>query len=91
MPMLEGDLKGMLNKDEHIAHFQTDKRYLAEMLSLSINLNSVHRIRDDSLYHITGEHLDLKPANVLVDDHGRLYLSDFGVSKLMCPTADQDQ
>ena len=28
-------------------------------------------------------HLDLKPSNVLLDDHGHAYLSDFGISQAL--------
>ena len=34
-------------------------------------------------------HRDVKPANILFDDHGNPYLSDFGLSKVVL-TADED-
>ena len=34
----------------------------------------------DQLHGVGVRHLDLKPANVLLDNYGHAYLSDFGIS-----------
>ena len=37
----------------------------------------------DYAHHESVLHRDIKPANIMFDNHGRTYLSDFGIAKLM--------
>ena len=86
MPLLEGDLKGLLTDDKHCDFFEIDNRYMNEMMRVSRALASLHAIREHhQLYHVAGIHHDLKPDNILIN-RGRLVLADFGLSSLMMPT-----
>ena len=87
MPLLEGDLKGLLTNDKHCDYFETDNRYMNEMMRVSRALASLHAIREHhQLYHVTGIHHDLKPDNILID-RGRCVLADLGLSTLMMPAS----
>ena len=90
MPLLQGDLKGLLTLDEQCVHFQSDDHYLAQMRNLANAVASLHCIQEPSRFKITGIHHDLKPANVLLH-HGQFILSDFGTATLRRPTAGEEQ
>lgn len=90
MPMLEGDLKALLAKDEQCDYFESDDRYINEMRRVSIALASLHAIPErHQIFHVGGIHHDLKPDNILIDS-GRFVLADFGLSTLMMPTSGPD-
>lgn len=90
MPLLEGDLKGLLRNDEQHEYFQSDDCYMIEMLNLTRAMVCFHQISEHHLYDTTCVHHDLKPDNVLLDK-GKFVLSDFGISTLVDPNAGLEQ
>ncbi|KAL8916950.1 MAG: hypothetical protein Q9208_008271 [Pyrenodesmia sp. 3 TL-2023] len=92
MPLLQGNLGDLLREDAQTEHFQSDERYLKEMLGLAEALRSIHTLQGGlgELYNVTMVHHDLKPANILLDN-GKFVLADFGIGRLLCPTVSPDQ
>ena len=86
MPLLQGNLAGLLNNNEQCLHFETDERYPSEMLGLTKALRHLRHPQGQPWYSDSGIHHDLKPANVLLND-GHFVLSDFGIATMSSPTA----
>lgn len=66
-----GDLMSLLMKEEILSQ-DAAKIYVAELV-LAI----------ESLHKLNVVHRDLKPDNILIDMHGHLKLSDFGLSRII--------
>lgn len=90
MPLLQGDVRGLLGKNEQCDYFETDDRYYAQMRNLAKAVASLHSILTPSGFNITGIHHDLKPANVLLHE-GNFILADFGIGTLLRPSAGEEQ
>ena len=54
---------------------------LAPQVLVSIGLDILKGLAQLHAAHIL--HLDLKPANILLDNHNDTYLSDFGISRIL--------
>ena len=90
MPLLQGDVKGLLGKDEQCVYFESDDQYYAQMRNLTKAVASWHSILTPSGFKITGIHHDLKPANVLLHE-GEFILADFGIGTLLRPSTGEEQ
>lgn len=90
MPILQGDVKGLLGKDEQCVYFESDDHYYAQMRNLAKAVGSLHSIPTPSGFNITGIHHDLKPANILLDK-GEFILADFGIGTLLRPSTGEEQ
>ena len=90
MPLLQGDVQGLLRNDEQCVYFESDDQYYVQMRNLAKAVGSLHSIPTPSGYNITGIHHDLKPANVLLHE-GEFILADFGIGTLLRPSAGEEQ
>jgi serine/threonine protein kinase len=70
--LLEGDLIHLLNSPEGRRYSLFKRAMLARDVAMGLAW----------LHHINIVHLDLKPANVLYDSHGRLKVADFGLARI---------
>ena len=92
-PFMEGDLSKLLSgkwdpPERNILNCEKGPRHWlwAQMVGVADGLQTIHNpqspiFKDDGSRGV-GFHFDLKPANVLVSDDGKLKITDFGLSMI---------
>jgi serine/threonine-protein kinase len=79
MSLIEGG-----NLKDHLPRFQADPRRAVELMVKVAR--AVHYLHEHNLLH-----RDLKPPNILLDEDGEPYVSDFGLAKFLDPGLEMTQ
>lgn len=66
---------------QSLAQYIKEKEKLSEIEALRIVLQILYGLR--VIHEINLIHLDIKPGNIMIDQHGRIMLIDFGASKII--------